>query len=194
MKFNEPSVIFDELDSVLIIKFNRPEIRSPLTFSIVQELTLRVEETSIKPSIKKIIFTGRDKVFAAGADLNEVLAVKTETARNFAETGQRLMKAIQNSKKKTIAAVNGFCYGGAFDLAMSCDIRLASPSAIFCHPGVNIGIMTGWGGTQKLPRLVGEATALEMLFTAAPVNADKALSIGLIDEISSDPFKLALQY
>jgi enoyl-CoA hydratase/carnithine racemase len=97
------------------------------------------------------------------------------------------MSKINASEKETIAAVNGFCFGGALDLALACDKRIASPNAVFSHPGANLGIITGWGGTQRLPRLVGEAKALEMFMTAKRVAANEALKIGLIDKISENP-------
>jgi enoyl-CoA hydratase/carnithine racemase len=109
--------------------------------------------------------------------------VTGETAREYARRGQNLMRKISELPNQTIALVNGFCFGGGLDLALSCQRRIATPNAVFCHPGANLGIMTGWGGTQKLPRLIGEAKALEMFLTANRVGAKEALRIGLIDEI-----------
>jgi enoyl-CoA hydratase/carnithine racemase len=97
------------------------------------------------------------------------------------------MNKIATSKKETAAAINGFCFGGALDLALACNKRIASPDAMFSHPGAKLGIITGWGGTQRLPRLIGEAKALEMFLTAKRVNAVEALRIGLIDKISKNP-------
>ena len=94
---------------------------------------------------------------------------------------------------RTIAAVNGYCYGGALDLALACDSRIASPNAEFCHPGGGLGIMTGWGGTQRLPRLVGEAAALEIFLMGKKVNAENAMSIGLVDTIADDPLAAAIE-
>jgi len=97
------------------------------------------------------------------------------------------MQKIIDLQPATIAAINGYCYGGALDLALACDRRIASPKATFCHPGVGLGIITGWGGTQRLPRLIGTANASMMFFTAMPIDAKEALRIGLIDEIKKDP-------
>jgi enoyl-CoA hydratase/carnithine racemase len=97
------------------------------------------------------------------------------------------MKKIADAKQTTIAVINGFCFGGALDLALACDKRIASPNAVFSHPGANLGIVTGWGGTKRLPRLVGEAKALEIFLTAKRVAAVEALRIGLIDKISENP-------
>ena len=103
------------------------------------------------------------------------------------------MSKIASISIETIAAVNGFCYGGALDLALACGRRVASPNAEFCHPGAGLGIMTGWGGTQRLPLLVGEAEALEIFMMAKRVSADQALEIGLIDEINDDPLARAVE-
>jgi len=92
----------------------------------------------------------------------------------------------------TVAGVNGYCFGGGLDLALACDKRIAAPNATFCHPGAGLGIITGWGGTRRLPRLVGRGNALSMFFTAEPINAYEALRIGLIDEIDPDPVAAAM--
>ncbi len=176
----------------VVIQFNRPEIRSPLSIFVLDELCKILDEVSENLTIETIIFTGKEDVFAAGADLHEIVGVSKETAREFALHGQSLMSKINELKKETIAAVNGFCFGGALDLALACDKRIASPDAIFSHPGVSLGIITGWGGTQRLPRLVGEAKALEMFLTAKRVGAEEALRIGLIDKISENPLAESL--
>jgi enoyl-CoA hydratase len=103
------------------------------------------------------------------------------------------MSKIAAANQTTIAAINGFCLGGALDLTLACNKRIASPNAIFSHPGVNLGIITGWGGTQRLPRLIGEAAALEMLLTAKRINAKEALRIGLINEIAENPLQKAVE-
>lgn len=104
------------------------------------------------------------------------------------------MTQISELRAPTIAAVNGICFGGALDLALCCKYRIASPDAIFAHPGADLGIMTGWGGTQRLPRLIGEARALEMFFTAKRVTGDEALAIGLVDHVVTDPLGFALDF
>jgi enoyl-CoA hydratase/carnithine racemase len=119
--------------------------------------------------------------------LNEIAQLNQKTAREFGQRGQNLMQRIYHSRRLTIAAVDGFCMGGALDLALSCRTRIASPRSVFAHPGANLGIMTGWSGTQILPRLIGEARALEMFLTAKRVSADEALRINLIDKISPNP-------
>ncbi len=181
------ALIIEKLSDTLIIQFNRPEIRSPLSIFVLDELHEILDEAEKSEVIKTIIFTGKADVFASGADLREIAETGKDTAREFALRGQNLMNKIAASDKRTIAAINGFCFGGALDLALACDERIASPDALFSHPGASLGIITGWGGTQRLPRLVGEAKALEMFLTAKRVDADEALHIGLTDKISENP-------
>lgn len=180
-------LIVENLPNALIIYFNRPEIRSPLSIFVLEELHQILAETK-KPNI---IFSGRENVFASGADLREIAEATGETAREFALRGQNLMKMIAG--KNSFAAINGFCFGGALDLALACKKRFAAENAIFSHPGANLGIITGWGGTQRLTRLIGEAAALEMFLTAKRISASDALKIGLIDVISINPLETALE-
>lgn len=173
----------------LIIRFVRPEIRSPLSIFVLERLNKILDETAKNDRIEKLIFTGKDEVFASGADLREIAGINEKTAKEFALRGQNLMNKIAIAKQLTIAAINGFCFGGALDLALACDKRIASPNAQFCHPGVGLGIITGWSGTQRLPRLIGEAAALEMFLTAKRIDANEALRIGLIDAVSNNLLK-----
>jgi enoyl-CoA hydratase len=175
-----------------VVQFARPEIRSPLSVSTVLRLFGLVTGLGADRAVDKVIFTGIADVFASGADLREIAAVAEADAAEFAIRGQSLMGAIANLPQTTISAINGYCFGGAIDLAIACDRRIASPKAIFSHPGVGLGIITGWGGTQRLPRVVGEAFALEMLLTARRVAATEALQRGLIDGIADDPLAAAL--
>jgi enoyl-CoA hydratase/carnithine racemase len=181
------ALVVRQLPNALIIQFNRPEIRSPLSIFVLDKLHQILDQTAAN----NIVFTGSREVFASGADLREIAAVTARTAHEFALRGQNLMNKI--ARRNAVAAVNGFCFGGALDLALACRHRIAAPNAEFSHPGANLGIMTGWGGTQRLPRLVGEAAALEMFLTAKRVSAQEALKIGLIDEISVNPLGLALE-
>jgi enoyl-CoA hydratase len=174
------SIIVDRIENAVIIRFNRPEIRSPLTVAVLVELD-NILDTIFDETI---VFTGVADVFASGADLREIAKVTGETAKDYALRGQGLMNKI--ASKNAVAFVNGYCFGGALDLALSCKKRFATPNAVFCHPGANLGIMTGWGGTQRLPRLIGEPKALEMFLTAKRIDADEALRIGLVDDIYQD--------
>lgn len=175
----------------VIIRFARPEIRSPLSVAVLDAIERLIDR--LGDEVKRLVFTGVGDVFASGADLREISALTKETAREFALRGQKLMNRIASTERETTAAINGFCFGGALDLALACERRIASPEATFCHPGARLGIITGWGGTQRLPRLIGEANALEMFFTASPISATDALRIGLVDEIAADPVLAALE-
>ncbi|MBK9165360.1 MAG: enoyl-CoA hydratase/isomerase family protein [Acidobacteria bacterium] len=175
----------------LIARFTRPEVRNPLSVEVIAELNRVID--NIQSSTRRLILTGSEGVFASGADLREIARLDPASARKFAELGQGLMRRISELPVTTIAAVNGPCFGGALDLALACSVRVASPSAVFCHPGAKLGIMTGWGGTQRLPRLIGEARALEMFFTAEPFSAEWALDAGLINRIAEDPVLAAIE-
>lgn len=176
---------------MFVVGFTRPEIRNPLSREIVERLHEIVD--SIDNDVQKLIFTGTDESFASGANLNEIAALSSDDAPEFARLGQSLMQKIDELPQLVIAAINGHCFGGALDLALSCDVRIASPNARFAHPGAGLGIITGWSGTQRLPRLIGRAFALEMFFTASPIDAEHAFQIGLIDEIADDVLEAALK-
>lgn len=186
------AILTKKIDEALIIRFNRPEIRSPLSVFVLEKLSQILDEAAADEKLNTIIFTGRENVFASGADLREIAQVTKETARGFALRGQNLMKKISEMPQTTVAAVNGFCFGGALDLALACNKRIVAPNAQFAHPGVGLGIITGWGGTQRLPRLIGEAKALEIFLTAKRVDAQEALEINLVDAISEDPLEFSI--
>lgn len=179
----------ENLSGSLIVRFCRPEKRNPLSIEVLDELH-SILDNSLENGPIRIVFTGTGDIFASGANLREIALITGESAPEFARRGQTLMDKI--ARLDSIAAVNGLCFGGAFDLALACRGRIASPAAQFSHPGGNLGIMTGWGGTQRLPRLVGEAKALEIFLTGKRVGADEALRIGMIDAIADDPLEFAL--
>lgn len=178
-------------DDAMIVRFTRPEIRNPFSREVVERLHEIVD--SVDDGAKKLIFTGSGDAFASGANLNEIAALSSDDAPEFARLGQSLMQKIDELPQLVIAAINGHCFGGALDLALACDIRVASPNARFAHPGAGLGIITGWSGTQRLPRLIGTANANEIFFTASPIDAERALQIGLIDEIADDVLESALK-
>jgi enoyl-CoA hydratase len=186
------AILVEEKDQSIIIRFNRPEVRSPLSIAVLERLSKIIAEMEGRTVVERVIFTGIGDVFASGADLREIAVVDGNGAREFAMRGQALMNRISEMSSETIAAVNGICFGGALDLALACDRRIASPDALFSHPGASLGIITGWGGTQRLPRLVGEAIALEMLFTGKRLGANEALRLGLVDQVTGDPVGGAL--
>lgn len=170
-----------------VIRFIRPKAKNPLSIKTVKILKQSFEQFDSLSKIETIVFTGSGNTFAAGANIKEVAVLDKKIAVQFGEYGQNLMQEIYNSEKRTVAAIDGFCMGGALDLALSCKFRFASENAVFAHPGAKLGIITGWSGTQLLPRLVGRKNALEMFITAKRFNASEALKIGLIDEICKNP-------
>jgi enoyl-CoA hydratase len=143
-------------------------------------------------SARPLIITGNQKFFSAGADLNEIAALGSD-AFEFAKMGQRLMQVVDEFPARVCAAVYGYCMGGGLDLALACDYRIAHPHAVFGHRGAALGLITGWGGTQRLPRLVGRAKALEMFAAAEKVPANRAVEIGLVGEVSDDPVEAAVK-
>jgi len=180
----------ENCETSVVVRFARPEIRSPISVAVLDAIERLIDR--LGDEVKRLVFTGVGDVFASGADLREISALTPATARDFALHGQKVMNRIATTERETTAAINGFCFGGALDLALACERRIASPEATFCHPGARLGIITGWGGTQRLPRLIGEANALKMFFTASPISATDALRIGLVDEIAADPVLAAL--
>lgn len=179
-------------ESVAIIRFNRPAERNPISIATLNELRTSFSTMAADSNIEAVIFTGTDDVFASGADIRELTALDSASARQFAKMGQELFQTIAIAQQVTIAAINGYCMGGGLDLALACDIRLASTNAVFAHPGARLGIITGWGGTQRLPRIIGKARALEFFATARRVSSQEALQIGLITQIHDPVLESAL--
>jgi enoyl-CoA hydratase len=186
------AITINFLPNAALLRFNRPETKNPLSVSTLAEIERALDWLEADEKIKTIIFTGSGGTFASGANLNEVAKLDENSARAFGRRGQSLLQRIYDSEKFTVAAIDGFCMGGALDLALSCRRRIASPRSIFAHPGASLGIITGWSGTQILPRLIGKKRALEMFLTAKRVATDEALAIGLIDEISENPLETAI--
>ncbi|HJQ35131.1 MAG TPA: enoyl-CoA hydratase/isomerase family protein [Pyrinomonadaceae bacterium] len=188
-----PPVLLEEHDNIAVLRINRPEQRNSLSVATLLNLEQAFTSLSARADIAAVIFTGTADVFASGADIRELRTLTHDSARAFAERGQRLFQRIADARQLTIAAVNGYCMGGGLDLALACRVRVASPSAVFAHPGARLGIITGWGGTQRLPRLVGAARALEMFTTARRLTAEEALEFGLVSHIHPDALACAFQ-
>ncbi len=163
------------------------------TLSRARMLALTETVASLHAATRPLVITGNHRFFSAGADLKEIVALDGYHAYEFAKMGQSLMDLVSEHPAPTIAAVHGFCMGGGLDLALACTLRIAAPYAIFGHRGTSLGIITGWGGTQRLPEIIGKGRALQMFLCAEKVDAHHALEIGLIDEIAADPVKRALE-
>lgn len=172
--------------AIAVIRFDQPTKRNPLSSATLNELGNAVSSLTARDDINAIIFTGSEDVFASGADIRELVQLDPERAVEFSRFGQRLFQAIADARQVTIAAIDGYCMGGALDLALACDLRIASPQAVFRHPGARLGIITGWGGTQRLPRLIGSGRSLEFFLTTRWMKSQEALEIGLVSSISDD--------
>jgi enoyl-CoA hydratase/carnithine racemase len=144
-------------------------------------------------AIRALVITGNERFFSAGADLNEISRLTGPEAYKFSRLGQRLMNLIDAFPVPVIAAIRGYCMGGGMDLALACDYRIAAPNAVFGHRGASLGLITGWGGTQRLPRLIGKPRALQMFLMAEKVAAPEALRIRLVHAVSTDPVAEALK-
>jgi enoyl-CoA hydratase/carnithine racemase len=151
-----------------------------------------IRKLSDDPSPKPLIITGNDKFFSVGADLQEIAALSGAEALEFSRSGQQLMSTIEQFPADTCAAISGYCMGGGLDLALACRHRIAAPNAIFGHRGAALGLITGWGGTQRLPRLIGRARASQMFLAAEKLNAREALAARLVDNISRQPIRAAI--
>lgn len=187
------AIVTQILESIAILRFNRPERRNPLSLSTLQELKSSLSALLPRDDIDAIILTGTGNVFASGADIRELTQLDPASALEFSRFGQDLFQAIADARQITIAAINGYCMGGALDLALACDIRVASKAAVFSHPGGRLGIITGWGGTQRLPRLIGRARALELFATAGRYSSEAALQMGLITQVADPVLECALE-
>jgi len=176
---------FDQNAGIRVLRLQSDDGTNRLTQACVLALTEGVRELSRKP--EPWIITGNRKFFSTGADLGEIAALTGPDAYEFSGIGQRLMKAIECFPAPVYAAIFGYCMGGGLDLALACHRRIASPGVILGHRGAALGLVTGWGGTQRLPRLVGKAKALEMFVTAEKVHAKDALRYGLVNAVAEDP-------
>ena len=190
---DSPSVVSEITDSIAIVRFNRPAQRNPLSGSTLDELRLLISGLFRRDDLQAVIFTGTDDVFASGANIRELAQLDTAAALKFSRLGQDLFQSIADARQVTIAAINGYCMGGALDLALACDVRVASKSASFSHPGARLGIITGWGGTQRLPLIIGRARALEFFATARRYSSASALQMGLISRIGDPLIECALE-
>ncbi len=170
--------------SVAILTFNRPEALNALNQDTLRELAEALDGIEKDDAIGAIVFTGTgERAFVAGADISQFPNLDLWTSGSFAERTLSLFRRIETCPKPSIVAVNGFCLGGGVELSLSCDIRLASENARFGQPEINLGIIPGWGGTQRLQRLVGPGWARQIILTGDMIDAHTALRIGLVNEV-----------
>jgi enoyl-CoA hydratase/carnithine racemase len=170
--------------SITYVTINRPEKRNALSRKVVDDLAACFRVIQADEETRVVILTGAgEKAFAAGADLAEVAALSPIEGKEFSARGQQLLDSIEGLGKPVIAAVNGPALGGGCELAMACTFRIASENAIFGQPEVKLGLIPGFGGTQRLPRLVGKGRALELILSGAPVSAQDAYRVGLVNQV-----------
>ena len=180
-----PFFHLEQLDGVRVLRLPSGDGTNRLTHACVLALTEAFRDLAHKP--EALIVTGNRRFFSAGADLREIAALTGPEAYEFSRIGQTLMNTVEQFPAPVYAAISGYCMGGGLDLALACRQRIASPDAIFGHRGAALGLITGWGGTQRLPPLVGKAKALEMFIAAEKLHARDALRCGLIDAVAEDP-------
>lgn len=173
------------LDNLFIIRINRPETLNSLNNDLLDEFDLLLDNINDNTKVKVLIITGVGKSFVAGADIKEMMNFTEEQAKEFSLKGSKLFKKIEDYPKPIIAAINGFAIGGGCELALSCDIRLASNKAKFASPEINLGIIPGFSGTKRLANIIGIGKAKELIFTGKTISAEEALEVGLINNIYS---------
>jgi enoyl-CoA hydratase len=178
---NYKNIIIEKKNAVATITMNRPAVLNALDRETLQELHAAVQEFETDHTIHVVILTGKDKAFIAGADIKQMQTMTPLQAKEFATLGHQLLRAIEQSRLPYIAAVNGYALGGGCEVMMACDIILASAKAKIGQPEINLGIHPGFGGTQRLPRLVGRTKAKELLFTGDAIDAAEAARIGLVN-------------
>jgi enoyl-CoA hydratase len=178
------NVILEKDENIGILYINRPKYMNALNVSTIQEIGKAIEEGKTDDEIKVLIVTGSgDKAFVAGADITGFMVFSPAQARYYTDEGEHIFRKLDVLEKPVIAAVNGFALGGGCELAMACDIRLASETAMFGLPEVSLGVIPGYGGTQRLPRLIGEGRAKELTFTAGVIDAAEAYRVGLVNHV-----------
>ncbi len=182
------NLIYETRDSIAVITVNRPAVRNALNSATVRELASAFRQAKGDEAVRVVILTGAgEKAFVAGADINELAVQNPVSGREYANAGQQVFDSIENLGKPVIAAVNGFALGGGCELAMACTFRIASENAVFGQPEVKLGIIPGYGGSQRLPRLVGKGRAMQILLTGEMVSAADALRIGLANQVVPQP-------
>lgn len=178
------NLLFEAENGIGIVTINRPKALNALNAATIYELDRMFDELAKDDTVKAVILTGSgQKSFVAGADITEMQAMSAIEGRNWGKLAQAVFNKIENLPKPVIAAVNGYALGGGCEISMACDIRIAAENAKFGQPEVSLGIPPGFGGTQRLPRLVGKGRAKELLFTADMIDAEEAYRIGLANKV-----------
>lgn len=177
-------ILIEKKDRIAYVTLNRPKVLNALNDALMGELGEVLDDVAGDEAVGALILTGAgEKAFAAGADISEINQKDTLTGLGMAENGQRVLRRLETMGKPSIAAVNGFALGGGCEVSMACTIRIASENAKFGQPEVNLGVIPGFAGTQRLPRLVGRGVAMELILTGRIIDAAEALRIGLVTQV-----------
>ena len=188
------SVTIDRDGAVAIVTIRREEALNALDVSTLTELRDRLREVGAEASVRAVVLTGAgEKAFAAGADIKYMSGLDVEQAKAWGALGHEATAALENMHKPAIAAINGFALGGGCELALACDLRYASPGSKLGQPEINLAIVPGWGGTQRLTRVCGVGVAKDLIYTGRTVDAEEALRIGLVHEIADPVLDRALE-
>jgi enoyl-CoA hydratase len=178
----EASFLAPEEANIGVITLNRPDALNALNLELVTELNTLLDEVAKDEKIRVAVITGAGRAFSVGADLREAQKLDPAGVRSFIESGQRLFDKIENLDKPVIAALNGFTLGGGVELAMACDLRIASEEARIGNPEVAVGLIPAWGGTVRMPKIVGKGKATELILTGGQIDAKEAERIGLVNK------------
>ena len=177
------NVLYEKREQIAYVTINRPKTLNALNCDVLNELIYIIKDINADSDVRVVILTGADRSFVAGADISQMQKLTTEEGREMTRLGQECMSLIEKTTKPVIAAVNGFALGGGCELAMSCDFIIASEKAKFSQPEVNLGIIPGFGGTQRLPRLIGKNMAKYLIMTGEMLNAQQAYEIGIVQKV-----------
>jgi enoyl-CoA hydratase len=194
-------LLIENRDGVHVVTINRPDKLNALNRAVLDELHAAFAQIAADPGVRAVVLRGAgEKAFVAGADIAELAALNPIQARDFSRHGQQLMKRIENLGKPVIAMIGGYALGGGMELAMCCHLRIAADTAKFGQPEVNLGVLPGFGGTQRLLRLAGRGATLELCLIGAPISAQRAYELGIvnrvvpIDQLEDATFALAAQF
>jgi enoyl-CoA hydratase len=184
-------IIHEKSEGIATITLNRPEALNAFSKDVVEEILLALEDVRNDETVRVVVLTGAgEKAFSAGADIKSMVGMTSLKARELSLMGEKLCAALENLEKPVIAALNGYALGGGLEVAMSCDLRIASEIARMGQTEINIGLIPGWGGTQRLTRLVGRTKAKELVFTGKMIDAKTAEQLGIVNMVvPADKFK-----
>lgn len=183
---NYENILYEKKNSIAYVTVNRPKVLNALNMATMDELRAAFHDIKNDAGVRVVILTGSgEKAFIAGADINELAAHNAVSGKEYTHRGQSVLNLIENLGKPVICCINGFALGGGCEIAMACTMRLASDNAKIGQPEVKLGIIPGYGGTQRLPRLVGKGRAMQLVLTGEMINAQEAYRIGLVNEVTS---------